>query len=211
MIMRNKTLVQGVGINDADYPVRIYEEQGKIGGKRSRKLVWQCKFYQIWKGIIDRCFSDKIKQKQPTYKEVSIVEDWLYFSKFKAWMETQDWEGKFLDKDILIPGNKVYGPDVCVFVSRKTNNFVRTSEGSRGMWPLGVNLCKRTGKFVAMGRFYNTSKPKNLGCFTTPTEAHQAWLKFKLQQARVAAEAQVDGRVAKALIDLYTIHADRLV
>jgi len=39
-------------------------------------------------------------------------------------MERQDWEGKHLDKDILIPGNKIYSPDRCIFVSSLINLLI---------------------------------------------------------------------------------------
>ena len=48
-----------------------------------------------------------------------------------------------------------------------------------------------------------TKKQENLGYFTCELEAHQAWLKRKLELAALAAE-QTDERVAKALIERYT-------
>ena len=47
--MKVEKLVHGVGANDADYVVRKWEEIGRIDGKRKRKLVWVCPYYQVWK------------------------------------------------------------------------------------------------------------------------------------------------------------------
>jgi len=87
-------LVCGVGINDADYPTRRYKT---VNGKS--KLVWTCPFWRKWKDMISRCYSERELEKYPTYKGCSVCEDWLYFSRFKAWMEKQAWEGLVLDKD----------------------------------------------------------------------------------------------------------------
>lgn len=44
---------------------------------------------------------------------------------------------------------------------------------------------------------------KHLGFFHTPEEAHQAWLKAKLELAKKLAAEQDDPRVAKALVERY--------
>ena len=49
-----------------------------------------------------------------------------------------------------------------------------------------------------------TKKQEYLGLFTCEVEAHQAWLKRKLELAHLLAAEQTDGRVAKALIERYT-------
>lgn len=132
-------IVYGVGKNDADYSV-----VRKIGGKR----VW-CPFYKTWLHMMERAYSTNFKAKRLTYKDVSVCEEWLTFSNFKAWMEQQDWEGKELDKDILVVGNKVYSPDACCFVTRVVNMFVVESKASRGIWPIGVYFHKLSQKFMA--------------------------------------------------------------
>lgn len=48
----------------------------------------------------------------------SVCEEWLTFSNFKRWMEQQDYEGKALDKDLLVSQNKTYSSETCVFVPR---------------------------------------------------------------------------------------------
>ena len=139
MKKKNK-LVYGVGINDVDYPV-IKKENGKN--------VWMCPYYRTWTGMLQRAYSDKLKQKRPTYEDVTVCEEWGSFMRFREWMETQDWKGKHLDKDILFQGNKVYSPDTCVFVDGVVNNFILDSAASRGEWPLGVSWHEQKQKFIS--------------------------------------------------------------
>lgn len=190
-------LVYGVGVNDADYPVTI---EAFVDGKR--KVVWRCPFYSRWMKMFERCYSIKFHLKRPTYSGCSVTKEWHTFSSFKIWMEKQDWEGKQLDKDLLIPGNKVYGPEGCVFISSSVNNFLLEREASRGELPLGVHFNKSKNKFQATCSSIS-GKRKNLGYFDTATDAHSAWLAFKFEQAKLLATQQTDLRVAKALVARY--------
>lgn len=101
--------VHGHGINNANYITNP-----KING---RTVV--CPYYRKWSGILERCFSKAYKEKNETYKDVIICSEWLLFSNFKEWMKTQDWEGKEIDKDLLVSGNKTYSPELCVFFANK--------------------------------------------------------------------------------------------
>lgn len=191
-------LVFGVGVNDADYSVQKFEF---IGGKWKR--VWVCPFYERWKHVLARCYSEVFLKRRPTYLGCYTVPEWHSFMAFHAWMVEQDWEGKHLDKDILFPGNKVYGPDTCVFVDPKVNTFMLECTSSQGVFPVGVSYHKRIGKFQARCQDSRQGKRKNLGYFNSPDEAHSAWLEEKLRQAKMLASEQEDERVAKALIERY--------
>ena len=158
--------------------------------------------------MLKRCYIGEFLSKRPSYKGCSVTDEWLRFSTFKAWMETQDWEGKQMDKDILFPDNKTYGPETCVFVDAKVNSFIIERTASRGEWPIGVILYKQGGKFGAQCGSVVTGKQEYLGLFLTPEEAHQVWLTFKLEQAHILAAEQTDERVAKALIDRYENFVD---
>lgn len=202
--MKIRKLVCGIGINDANYVVNKWETVGYVNGKRKRKLVWVCPFYQVWKSMLVRCYSKKYQEKYPTYKGCSVSKDWLTFSNFKSWAETQDFEGKHLDKDLLFEGNKVYSPDTCVFVTPMVNLFTLDSGTERGERLLGVCWHKKAEKFQAQCRNLFTKKREYLGLFTSEQEAHQVWLKRKFKLAHELAAIQTDERVAKALIARYT-------
>ena len=197
-------LVCGVGINDAGYVVQKWEEAGYVNGMRKRKLVWECPYYRDWTKMLERCYSAKFQERQPTYKGCSVSEEWLRFSNFKLWMERQNWKDKQLDKDLLFEGNKVYSPETCVLVSKAVNMFTIDRGASRGEWLIGVYWDRGKGKFKSQCRNPFTKKQEHLGYFTCESEAHQAWLKRKLELARQLAAEQTDERVAKALIMRYT-------
>ena len=203
MGMKAKKLVWGVGINDADYVVQK-KENIEVNGKRKQRRVWECPFYRTWKDMLRRCYSDKYQERQPTYIGCSVSEEWWRFSNFRAWMVTQDWEGKQLDKDLLIEGNKVYSPETCVFVTRLVNSFTIARGNDRGEWKIGVNWNKGRNKFASRCCNPFTKKREHLGYFDCEQEAHLAWLKRKRELAKELAETQIDPRVAKALIEHYS-------
>ena len=154
--------------------------------------------------MLKRCYSAKLQECYPTYRGCTVSEDWLVFSKFKAWMEKQDWEGKDLDKDILIEGNKVYSAETCVFVTRMVNTFIIDSGAARGEWKIGASWHKKKNKFQSMCKNPFTKKLEYLGYFDCEQAAHEAWRKRKLELAHELAAIQTDPRVAKALIDRYS-------
>lgn len=132
------------------------------------------KDYQTWHSMLRRCYSPVFKKDRPTYEGCEVCDEWLRLSTFKKWYaenNVNDWE---LDKDLLIPGNKTYSPETCIFVPRWLNCFKNT--GSRNSLKKGV---KRSGpKFTA--RIHDPDNgPIHLGTFPTEDEAHAAWRKKK--------------------------------
>lgn len=202
--MKPRKLVYGVGINDADYVVQNKETIGYINGKQKQKLIWICPYYAVWRNMLERCYSTKLQERRPTYKGCTVSEDWLTFSNFKAWMEKQDFEGLQLDKDLLVEGNKVYSAETCVFVTQTTNLFTVDSGAARGGWLIGVHWHKPAKKFKSMCSNPFTKKQEHLGLFASEQEAHEAWIKRKLELAHELAAIQTDPRIAKALIDRYS-------
>lgn len=198
-----KRLVYGVGINDAGYILQIREELPPVDGKRNRKLIWRCPFYERWLNMLERCYSTKRQGRNPTYKDCTVCEEWLTFSNFKAWMQEQDWEGNQLDKDLLVRGNTRYSPETCVFVSSLVNTFVNESNASRGEWPIGCYWNKPANKFMAYCKNPFTKKAENLGLYNNTEDAHKAWLSRKLDHARRLASLQTNMLVCMALLDRY--------
>lgn len=193
MIKKSK-LVYGVGVNDADYPVTQYENS---------KQVWMCPYYKTWKSMLERAYSNKYKQKQPTYQNATVCNEWHSFMNFRSWMMQQDWKDRELDKDILVPGNKVYSPDTCVFVDGVVNNFLTDCAAVRGEWHLGVCWHEQRQKFQSNCSNPFTKKKEYLGLFTCPRQAHLAWKARKHELACQQADIQTDERVAEALRTRY--------
>lgn len=189
--------VWGVATNDADYVVNTYEFE-TVDGRRRCKLVSVCPFYRTWHSMLRRCYSDWYLSRNPTYVGCEVDEEWLTFSKFKAWMEKQDWEGKQLDKDILGNG-KLYSQHTCCFISRKVNGFLNTHKRRGRKLPTGVHLHKRTGKYVAQIHIESGAQVP-LGIFDNPQLAHEAWFEEKLNQCKLLIESEnLSDNVAEAL------------
>ena len=202
--MKNK-LVYGVGINDANYKLSIYEQLPKTNGKRNQKIVWECPFYSRWKNMIARCYSKSCLEKYPNYIGCSVCEEWLIFSNFKSWMETQDWEGKQLDKDLLVYKNKVYSPETCVFIAPSINSFLVKRDKTRGDYPLGVSYrtnpkMVNPSKHPYRATISNRGKKLLIGLYLTPEEAHKAWQKAKIKKAQDLAVGQTDERIVQGLL-----------
>ena len=92
------------------------------------------KEYVLWQGLIRRCYDEKYLEKHQTYKGVTICKRWLVFSNFledlpsiegyEQWINNYD-DTYELDKDLLqqdVPNNKkVYSPETCCFIHKRTN------------------------------------------------------------------------------------------
>ena len=183
-----RKLAYGVGINDASY---ITNQE--IEGKRVK-----CPFYDRWINMLVRCYSPKYQEKQPTYKGCSVSDEWLFFSNFKAWMESQDWAGKQLDKDLLFSGNKIYSSDRCIFVTQEINTLFCDNAASRGDCPIGVNWHKNENIFRANISVYG--RKQHLGCFKTIDEASEAYREAKIDYVAEVALKQT-GKLKIALIN----------
>lgn len=192
----NKKLVCGVGIKDA--PISFI-----VDGVRK-----SCPYYRRWYYLLDRCYSERQLSLKDSYRDCTVCDEWLTLSKFKSWMMTQDWEGKELDKDILISGNRVYSPETCVFVPRRVNLFIMERRRSRTNKDLPIGVMNFEGKYLAQcSRIDKIGVGDYLGCFNTPEEAHEAWRAEKLRIVEVLKD-EVDERVYTALRLRYENYKD---
>lgn len=196
---KKRKLVYGVGINDSNYPVTWLL---KSENEANRSIMVTCPIYIKWRAMLERCYSPRLHKTRPNYIGCSVCEEWHLFSNFKAWMETQDWEGKQLDKDLLVAGNKVYSPETCIFIDAKLNIFLTETRSNRGEYMTGVSWEKSASKFKSVCGD-GAGKQTYLGLFGTEIEAHLAWLSYKKERAKLLAEEQINPVVAKALIERY--------
>lgn len=184
-IMKSK--VCGVGINDADYVVN----------KTSNGIKYRCPYYRTWERMLNRCYSSAYQLTRSTYVGCYVCDEWLTFSSFKAWMQTQDFDGKQLDKDIIKPGNKEYCPSACAFVDSTVNGLLKESGKIRGKYPIGVNEHKKNGRLEA--KISIEGKQVRLGFFDSPEDAHSAWKKAKINRILEVASTQSDERIVSGL------------
>jgi len=183
----NRKLVYGIGVNDADYFTNPI-----INGKRV-----ECPYYRTWKGILRKCYDTEYHIKRPSYKGCEISKEWHSFMDFRKWMMKQDWVNKELDKDILIPNNKLYSKDTCIFVDSDINKLILDNGASRGKYPIGVSLRKSTGRYKSYIR--DNGKKKHLGYFSTPEEASKEYRIAKSKIILDKTSVIKDVRLKKAL------------
>lgn len=162
----------------------------------------QTKIYNEWCAFMARGLDLKFKQKYPTYKDVTVDEYFHNFQNYGAWREQNYYEieGEImcLDKDILVKGNKVYSPDVCVFVPQRINNLFVKSDATRGEYPIGVTYDKRRDKYVAKCKV--DGKTKYLGSYNTSHNAFLAYKEFKEAYIKQVADEYKD-KIPQRLYD----------
>lgn len=180
----------GAGINDADYNVEYC-----VNGEK-----YICPYFEVWKGMIRRCYSKETHMKRPTYSGCTVCGEWLIFSSFKQWMMNKDWKGKHLDKDLLKLGNKIYSPSNCCFINIELNSFMATHGKHGKYYPLGVSRCEKTKNYTLLKQFIARCGKQYLGYFSTPEEAHKAWQKEKYEQALLFCVKEYDPIVKSGLL-----------
>lgn len=185
----NRKLVHGVGINDAPYKVNYH----------SGKKLTRCPFYTAWTNMLKRCYSLCASKNDPTYADCYVCDEWLLFTNFKDWMKKQNWNGKELDKDVIIPGNKIYHPSGCAFVDGELNSLLCDSAAIRGDLPIGVSLSKRTKKEYR-ATIKLSGKKTHIGRYNSASEANKAYVKEKVKYILSFAEKQTDNRLRNGLI-----------
>ena len=192
--VRIRKIVCGIGTNDAPYKVHYQDANGKS---------CVCPYYQRWHNMLLRVNSPVVKAERPNYGTCTLEPAWHSFMAFRAWMETQDWEGNELDKDLVDQGNKHYGPDTCLFISSALNKLLTLRGNARGPYPLGVSIKKEANwvRYQARCCFYG--KRETLGYFVTVEEAAAAYKKAKLAYIAELATSETNPRIKQALLGLY--------
>jgi|AGFT01.1.fsa_nt_gi hypothetical protein len=170
-----KKLIYGVGVNDSPEPIAKSEV---VNGKS--KQVWRCPIYTTWRNILERCYSEKFLDKFPSYIGTTIHEDWKSFTNFKSWVVKQNYKDRDIDKDLLIPGNKHYSPQTCIFVPHEINTLILKSEKGRGEYAIGVSYVENRDKHYH-ACIHENHKKKHLGCFYSEFDAHRAWQNAKIE------------------------------
>lgn len=189
-----RTLVCGVGINDADYV-----PSPTVGGGGLR-----CPAYHRWTLMIERCYSRHYVERNPTYLDVTVCDEWKRFMGFRAWWAANQVDGWDIDKDILVPGNKTYSPDACIFVPRLINCFIADNAADRGPWPIGVSYEMDRGKFRSYCCNPLTGRCEKIGRHDDPLSANHAYVDRKLEHANAIRHISdsIDRRIHPRLVEI---------
>ena len=190
--------VFGVGITGTKYPV-------SNGGVLTKE-------YMLWCNMLQRCYYNTSKKKNPTYKGCEVSDKFKSYEYFYEWCNKQisfGVDGFELDKDLLVKGNKVYSEDSCVFIPKDINLLLTKCVASRGEYLIGVSWSNTNKAFVAMVR-KNKGKSEYLGHFNTEIEAFDAYKTAKenyLKEQANKYKPQIDLRAYNALMN-YTVEID---
>jgi len=147
--------------------------------------------YAAWGNMLKRCYNQKSLIDIPSYKECTVHPDWHNLQNFGKWYDENFYhignEVMEMDKDILVKGNKIYGPDTCCFVPRHINILFVRRETKRGASPIGTSWNKRSKAYEA---YYNyKGKRFKIGLFDDKEEAFEAYKVAKEKVIKsVAAE-----------------------
>lgn len=191
----SKSLLYGFGIDDTDYQ----KERRAYSGKTS-KIVWYCETYSRWKNMIKRCYANT----DSSYADVTVCEEWRYFSNYKAWFDVQtkpecDYA---VDKDLLQGVSRVYSPETCIILPSRINQFLAVA--NKGL--PGVYFEKERNKYQAYCASLE-GKRISLGRYENELSAHRQWQiekSFQLDRLIVqySSETRLDSRVLSKLVEI---------
>ena len=158
-----------------------YFGEGKYKSSYEKGVVYQG--YKTWADMLKRCYRTKYKDMYPSYHKIATVcDEWHCYQVFAEWYENNKYnveERLHLDKDILIPGNKIYSPETCVLVPQRINMLFMNKLNKRGL-PNGI-LAHKKGYSVR----YNEEK---LGTYKTLEEAYRVYANKKEETIKQTAE-----------------------
>ena len=160
-------------VKDPFFPSVFGVGYAGVGSHKRSNNRKNTKVYEAWRDMLRRSYSRVLHDRAPTYIGCSVFSEWHNFQVFAEWFYKNYVDGTDLDKDIKIDGNKVYGPDTCLFVSRKENS----RKASMKKWilksPIGATVVVYDLKehcikeSLSVGRIYACSADKSL--------VHRGW------------------------------------
>jgi len=143
--------------------------------------------YRAWGHMLERCYNSECQEKRPTYIGCFVCPDWLNFQAFAEWFHIQpnsDNAAFHLDKDLMMEGNKTYGPEFCSFVPGSINSLLTDAGAARGRWPMGVSANgKGFQAYLSVG-----GKRIWLGTYATPELAFSVYRRAKEANVKSMAE-----------------------
>ena len=181
--------VRGVGI--------LGDAPTLCGGKKLKE-------YMLWGAMMARCYDPEYQNKNPTYRDCYVSNNFKNYSYFRNWCLQQtgfnrvDWE---LDKDIVTRGNKYYSEEHCVFVPQEINKLLCRQNKKQDKYPVGVYYDSRENNFQS--RINNGEKQVRIGRFSTVEDAFHAYKQAKEARIKLLADkyrGQIDERAYESLM-----------
>jgi hypothetical protein len=194
--------VHGVGfLGEGSY-------KAKAKGQKSGSTIE----YEVWRGMLRRCYDVRSFIKHPTYVGCTVEQSWHNFQVFAEWYTKQKGfqERWHLDKDLLNIGNKVYSVTSCCLIPARVNSlFTGANKGKRGSCPKGVHFCNTKKMYIAQIHREGAAQDY-LGTYSTKDQAFAAYKVAKESYVKqIAKEYKEDlpERVYENLVN-YVVNAD---
>lgn len=183
-----------------------------VPGER-RMEAWQERINPVlhrhWRHVLERTIAGRDIKR---YEDCQVVEEWYNFQNFCEWAIKQknstrkEENGRLwhLDKDMVSRGNRLYCPELCVFLPNEVNAFYTKKEIGNTGYP-GVNYIKPGSKNAKEGyiaRCCIGEERKYLGYYYSPEQAFEKYRQCKEAAARELAnkwEGEIDPRVIEYL------------
>lgn len=158
----------------------------------------------LWKSVVARTNKDGTHRKsRPTYENCrnlfetyNTFVDWCNMQ--YGYMHKED-SGRYwsLDKDLLVPGNKDYSPETCLFMPNKVNSIFSGKKKDNGL-PLGVSKLQhdRPGFKYKCG----SGSTEIWGKHPTPQGAHMGWQAAKIAELETLLKEDVLGKQIHELL-----------
>jgi len=185
----------------------LYESVGLVNDLPRGSARYE---YQRWTDMSKRALLRDVYSSRhwnmKQYEGCTLHPDWYYLSNFAEWIRSwDDWRNKEIDKDIKYKGNKVYGPDTCIMVTKPVNNFFVIG---RKLDDLPQGVCHtdnperhRNKLYRAISRF--DGKQKWGGYHSTIEEAYEAFRTMKFESLEILIEREQCLIVKQILQDIY--------
>lgn len=166
-----------------------------IGKHKTSENGESSTIYRIWQRMLQRCYDKRYQERQQTYINCYVCEEWHNFQNFAEWCEENyyeiDGDRIELDKDILCKNNKIYSPETCVFVPKRINSLFTNRKRNRGECVIGVEKLT-SGNYRPRCNVFDEEKRKyksiHLGVYKTEEKAFYKYKKFKENYIKQVAD-----------------------
>ena len=191
----------------------------KLTGSFSNKEHAPARIYAYWQRMLSRCYNEKEQQKASgrAYIGCTVQDEWHNFQNFAEWALSKEqslfteageiWE---IDKDLLVSGNRTYGPELCTFLPPEINIFLSDKSWSQNC-PRGVNYVKPAtsgSKEGWIARCHVNGERKYLGYYENPMTAFLKYKDVKEGYAKELAEkykSRLEPEAYSRLLE-FTVH-----
>lgn len=168
-----------------------YIGEGKYKASENRKRT---RVYDTWNNMLQRCYDEKLHERQPTYIDCEASENFLNFQNFGKWDEENfyqiEGETMCLDKDILVKHNKIYSPETCIYVPNTINLLFIKRQINRGKSCIGTTPVDN--KYKVQCHLINPktgeSKQKHLGYYETQEKGFEVYKYYKERNIKEIAD-----------------------